>query len=445
MIETDKIEKLLDGLEMSNDQLHRLLFDPALRQSVQQRHVKILPGSELQLELYGALSLVFSYFDSIDPVVGLTLSYPTIEDISIMSQDSSQQLSLLCHPRRMSYGWENQLRNVLSDNNENTPWKVPSRWVRGIAGLDMTRWRRCEIQQKGGSRLMERESELNTFAQMLGDTELSVPKSTTVNFLNSIHHMVLDIIGVSPERTLMNMAKFLENEQGERSYYPTRASSSYFIEFAYKLSYSILTLSSTPWVRANWTWDNVLVMLDTEKDDEELEVVILHKLESANESIEEALRPTHSKSEKLEEPILTRLGFALTELALRRRLEASDDRLIYKTAINLSDTGQIAVRAGQIYGDVVKACLTHLYRSGSEIKTLNSSSPDFQDAVHEAVLSPLHAVWSSMRKARKLRSTIRPAQEGVAIELDTIARLEMPSLGFPVSVQASKTQKQPGV
>lgn len=112
MIETYEIEKLLDG---------RLLFDPALRQSVQQRHVKNLPSSKFQLELYGALSRVFSYFDSIDSVVYLTLSYPAIEDISIMSQDSSQQLSLLCHPRRMSYGWENQLRNDLSDNNKNTP------------------------------------------------------------------------------------------------------------------------------------------------------------------------------------------------------------------------------------------------------------------------------------------------------------------------------------
>lgn len=401
-----KIEVLLNGVELSNSQLHQLLFEPAPRHSAQQMYINNnLFNSGLQLELYRVLSLVSTHFNSIDPVVGLRLQYPIRNVLSTKSQDSRQQLSFFCRPHGMVNDLRYHLGYGVIGNKTKISWRRPGKeWVPRSPLRNMVSWWSCQIQQKNGSDgLTKVAGDFITLAKVLGDTgwPSSTPRRTTISFQENAQLVVLDNARVSPAHISMNMARFFE-----RSKHPM-FSSCHSIEFALKLSYSILTLSSTPWVEANWTWDNILVMWDSEKIDAELDVVIVHKLQSADESVEQAILCARSETQTLEEPLLTRLGFALTEIAFRKRLEESEDEHMYKTAMKLSETGQIAVREGRIYGDVVKACLTHSYHSGSEIKTISSSHPDFQGAVHEAILSPLHTLWSSMEKVRFEKSLVK--------------------------------------
>lgn len=409
-----EVEKLLIGLELSNNQLHRLLFEPALHQSVQQICVKKnLSNCELQLELYRSLSEVHAKFDAINPVVFLGMLYPTTKVDATMIQYGGQQLSIFCRPKGiMREDWEDRLSYDTWESTEKRSWKNPKVWAPHELKLDRDSWWNCEIEQKNGSvGGMDIVNGMSFLAHMLeNNTGASTSSRTPISFEGNAHHMLLykdPVIKAAQKlRTLSNMAQFFEDERQKRDLHPLKVSSSRFIGFALKLSYSILKLYSTPWVELDWTWENILVTRDKDELDAEPEVFIVHKLHSADEAVDHTLRWTGVETSKWEDS-LTRLGFALVELAFRRRLDAYDDANLLKTALQLSGTGQIAVREGQIYGDVVRACLTHSYHSGSEIKIIDSDRPDFQDAVREAILSPLHALWLSMRNAQDRKPEVK--------------------------------------
>ncbi len=103
------------------------------------------------------------------------------------------------------------------------------------------------------------------------------------------------------------------------------------------------------------------------------------------------------------EPILTRLGFALIELALGKRLadmrdpatssSVDPDILDMRTAGRLLQSGQVERQEGQLYEDVVRACLKHQFVSKSVVRDLDSEKPNFQDNVKECILAPLHTIW----------------------------------------------------
>ncbi|MCJ1424533.1 hypothetical protein MMC29_002421 [Sticta canariensis] len=396
-------EEVLDGLELWNNQLHGLLFQPALHHSVQGVHTRNnLSSSELPLELYRILSLASAPFYTFYPVVGLELPYPKMNFFSTTPQDSVRQLSFFYDPRGVRGDRRIKLRyNV---HNKSRPWNSPELvWAPKVQiKLDWESWLGCKIEQSNSSDGgKDRVNDISSLKHMLENSGNTPQLSRTpITFDGNGHHMVLyKNPETHPARALSNMAGFFEDEHKKQVLNPMQVSSSRFIGFAFKLSYSILKLSSTPWVDADWMWENILVT--TESDPHvEPEVFIVHELESADDNLTRLLNRAHANSQVLKEPILTRLGFALTELAFRKRFDVSDDVLMHQLAIELSDSGQIAIKEGQIYGDVVKACLTHSYSSGSEIKTINSSLPNFQDAVQEAILGPLHNLWSSMKKAR---------------------------------------------
>lgn len=406
-----EIEKLLNGLELSNNQLHRLLFEPALHPSVQQICIKKnLSNCELQLELYRTLSEVHANFDAIYPMVFLGMLYPTTKVDSTLIQYGRQQLSIFCRPKGIMHeDLEDRLSDGTRESTEKRSWKIPKVWAPHEFKLDRDSWWNCEIEQKNGSvGGTDIVNGLSFLAHMLkNDTGASTSSRTPISFEGNAHHMLLykDPV-IKAARTLSNMAQFFEDERQKRVLHPLKVSSSRFIGFALKLSYSILKLYSTPWVELDWTWENILVTRDNDDLDAEPEVFIVHKLHSADEAVEHTLRWTGFETSKWEDS-LTRLGFALVELAFGRRLEAYDDENLLKTALQLSGTGQIAVREGQIYGDVVRACLTHSYHSGSEIKTIDSDRPDFQDAVREAILSPLHALWLSRKSAQDRKPEVK--------------------------------------
>lgn len=106
------------------------------------------------------------------------------------------------------------------------------------------------------------------------------------------------------------------------------------------------------------------------------------------------------------EPILTRLGFALIELSLGRRLaemrdgsidkSLPDDHQDYWTAISVLKSGKIQDAEGKGYEEVVRVCLQHQFWSMTEgsMKMLDSEKPDFHKDVEKLVVSPLHCMWS---------------------------------------------------
>lgn len=103
------------------------------------------------------------------------------------------------------------------------------------------------------------------------------------------------------------------------------------------------------------------------------------------------------------EPELTRLGFALIELALGKRLaelrkECIDhvydqDMLDLKTAKDMVDTGILVEEAGQCYNDVVKVCLEHQVIVSSGVKGLNSKHVDFQLDLERYVVDPIRDLY----------------------------------------------------
>lgn len=104
------------------------------------------------------------------------------------------------------------------------------------------------------------------------------------------------------------------------------------------------------------------------------------------------------------EPELTRLGFALIELAMGQRLsELADqdtdsgidqDMIDYRTAKNLMETGVILGEVGQCYHDVVQACLTHQVIGETGLKTLNSKNSTFQSDLERFVVQPIRDYYT---------------------------------------------------
>ncbi|RDW61683.1 hypothetical protein BP5796_11575 [Coleophoma crateriformis] len=106
------------------------------------------------------------------------------------------------------------------------------------------------------------------------------------------------------------------------------------------------------------------------------------------------------------EPILTKLGFALIELAFCRTLpeirkdqlhdtieEKDSDFANLQTATAMLESGRLAREASQVYEDVVRVCIKHHYlgRSSSGPKGLGSKDPSFFDRAEESIIGPLSA------------------------------------------------------
>ncbi len=104
------------------------------------------------------------------------------------------------------------------------------------------------------------------------------------------------------------------------------------------------------------------------------------------------------------EPILTRLGYALIELALCKRLSDLRDKSLgdnmdpdladYFTAMNILKSGIIGHEEGKGYETVVRVCLEHQFIGRSGKKTLDSRDPSFHKDVEECVIAPLHCMWT---------------------------------------------------
>lgn len=179
------------------------------------------------------------------------------------------------------------------------------------------------------------------------------------------------------------------------------------MDLALSLSLAILQFYSTSWIDMWWTWKDFCML----KDDKS-HVFVNRKFYSVQNPL--SRQPSHSQLTSTfwairGEPILTRLGFALVELALGKRLsefrESDDDQnqdedmLDLQTAMKIVEQGLVREETCQIYHDVVETCLTHQVKIPSEVeglvKELSAKHKNFQQDLEQFVVGPLRNFHST--------------------------------------------------
>ena len=174
------------------------------------------------------------------------------------------------------------------------------------------------------------------------------------------------------------------------------------MDLALRMSYAILQFYASPWIEASWTWRDFCI--DKQNDSQ---LFVTRKFYScrSRDSTPTSEKPSALKfSDIVEEPILTKLGLALIELAIGKRLaelrvedqppSLDSDLLDFSTAKKLIISGQILREEGRGYEEVVKACLFHQFSCDSQFNCIDSNQPTFQNAVERSIIEPLHNIWS---------------------------------------------------
>lgn len=174
------------------------------------------------------------------------------------------------------------------------------------------------------------------------------------------------------------------------------------ISLAVRLTYAIIQYYSTGWIDPEWTWKNFSISGHEYKYSDLSQLFVAQKFYSA--SGQTAKPAIWVGWESIGEPKLTRLGFALIELALGKRLSEMRDATIdpnmdpdaqdYFTATRLLNTGRILREEGEGYENVVRACLEHQFRDAHyTMKYLDSRNATFHKDVEQCILKPLHCMW----------------------------------------------------
>ena len=187
---------------------------------------------------------------------------------------------------------------------------------------------------------------------------------------------------------------------------------------ALRLSAIVLQFYRTPWIDNEWSWKNFAVPSIDEDDDSLISHLLVQSMFYSAAGTSPVLQQTQASGGLLchQEPILTRLGFALTELAMDCTLEEmrkrelkqkqatitdqsgiDEDALKLLTCFRLLDSGMIARAESYGYEAVVSACLKHQYRDQYKagVKGLDSGDQSFFDNVEEAIITPLYKACST--------------------------------------------------
>jgi hypothetical protein len=185
------------------------------------------------------------------------------------------------------------------------------------------------------------------------------------------------------------------------------------MDLALSLSVAILQFYKTPWIDMWWTWKDFCVLTGDKS-----QIFVTKRFYSAHSrlNLKSQAHPLSTSAfwECFGEPVLTRLGFALVELALGQRLselrvqeggvmqDGDEDMLDLLTAKHLMDEGRVLEEADQCYHDAVQACLTHQVIMDSGVRGLNSDHVNFQLDVERFVVAPIRnsfqASWGLIPK-----------------------------------------------
>ena len=184
-------------------------------------------------------------------------------------------------------------------------------------------------------------------------------------------------------------------------------------ELAMNLAATILQFHPTAWIEKTWTWQNFSVA----RDESSHSLMITQRFWSLDRprAGPGSAPPTPSKfwsTFQDLDPTLVRLGFALIELALGKRLsdiragqdksrnkdDDSDDVDLadYYTAIDILNSNEIEDEIGVAYQRVVEACLRCRVISDVGMKLLKSDSARFESDLEQFVVEPLRRHHSSI-------------------------------------------------
>lgn len=191
-------------------------------------------------------------------------------------------------------------------------------------------------------------------------------------------------------------------------------------ELAMNLAATILQFYPTAWIEKTWTWRNFSVA----RDESSHNLMITQRFWSLDlprrQSLKEAPTPAPSRfwsTFQDLDPMLVRLGFALIELALGKRLAdirfdkdtpddsdggggggaSSDADLVdYYTAVDILNSNEIEDEIGVAYQRVVEACLRCRVISDVGMKLLKSNSSKFEADLEQFVVEPLRRHHSSI-------------------------------------------------
>ncbi len=175
---------------------------------------------------------------------------------------------------------------------------------------------------------------------------------------------------------------------------------------ALSLSLTILQFFPTPWVSTVWAWKDFSMVRG-----ERSQIFVTKKFSASHNRDESASQPPPYETSPFYacfgEPVLTRLGCRLVELAIGQRLSdlkqtqkldtvQDPDMLELWIAKEVMESGRVFQEAGECYNNAVQACLTHqVMLPEGIIRNLNSKHDDFQLDLEQFVVAPIRDVYST--------------------------------------------------
>ena len=187
------------------------------------------------------------------------------------------------------------------------------------------------------------------------------------------------------------------------------------ISLALRLAWGVTQLHQTPWLSPSWTWSDFSAMGDRQRGQIDEGLFITKSFPSTrhpsfssaaqNSDTPKGAEPPSLLSIAIGEPVIARLGYALIELASGKRLASlhQPDQSISQekelqdlwTARQLLDSGFITDEEGDVYSDVVNACLYQQVQKegGLGLKKLRSQDAGFERDLTKAIVQPLYNIY----------------------------------------------------
>lgn len=182
------------------------------------------------------------------------------------------------------------------------------------------------------------------------------------------------------------------------------------IELAVRISTAVLQLCSTPWITSSWSWGDFSMAGLREQELDNPSLFVTHQFYSQCRGQSMCATSDRSDSGLLRltagEPALTRLGFALIELAFGKRLASMQGNFPnivgdpyyqdFATAAALLNSGYILHEEGLRYHQAVLTCLKQEVQAqdGYGKRSLSFQDPIFQQDAANAILKPLLGLWA---------------------------------------------------
>lgn len=178
------------------------------------------------------------------------------------------------------------------------------------------------------------------------------------------------------------------------------------VDIAQKLALAIVQFWSTAWIGRLWTWRDFSLKDDNPRDLQLFVTrTIFPRIPETKQTVAQA-----KLWRFLREPLLVRLGFALIELALGKRLsrlredgkfdrnydyEFGQDARDYDTAMDILERNIIEEEVGVAYQSVVAACLSCQVIQETGAISLTTAASSFQDDVERFIVQPLYEYFET--------------------------------------------------